>query len=46
MTFGLLKMAQVLGDKQALEDGGRRVIRFHLGSDVAGGLKRLTEALE
>jgi hypothetical protein len=45
MTFGTLKMAQVLGDKRALEDAGRRVIRFHLETDVIGGLKRLTEML-
>jgi transaldolase/glucose-6-phosphate isomerase len=45
MSFGVLKMAQALGDKQALLDGGRRVIRFHLGDDVVGGLKLLTEAV-
>jgi transaldolase/glucose-6-phosphate isomerase len=45
MTFGVLKMSQALGDKQALLDGGRRVIRFHLGDDVVGGLKKLQEAL-
>jgi transaldolase/glucose-6-phosphate isomerase len=45
MTFGVLKMAQVLGDKQALLDAGRRVIRFHLGDDVVGGLKLLSKAL-
>ena len=41
LTFGVLKEAQVLGDRQALLDAGRRVIRLHLGSDVAGGLARL-----
>jgi transaldolase/glucose-6-phosphate isomerase len=45
ITFGVLKAAQALGDGQALRDAGRRVIRFHLGSDVVGGLKQLTEAL-
>jgi transaldolase/glucose-6-phosphate isomerase len=45
MTFGVLKVAQALGDKQALLDAGRRVIRFHLGTDVVGGLKELTEGL-
>ncbi|MEE9616238.1 MAG: transaldolase, partial [Anaerolineae bacterium] len=45
ISFGVLKMAQVLGDRQALLDAGRRVIRFHLGDDVVGGLKRLTEAM-
>ncbi len=41
MSFGVLKMAQALGDKQALLDSGRRVIRFHLGDDVVGGLNLL-----
>jgi glucose-6-phosphate isomerase/CheY-like chemotaxis protein len=45
VTFGVLIAAQALGDRQALLDSGRRVIRFHLGSDVVGGLKRLTEAV-
>jgi transaldolase/glucose-6-phosphate isomerase len=45
MSFGLLKMAQVLGDKQALSDNERRVIRFHLGSDVVGSLRKLAEML-
>ncbi len=45
MTFGLLKMAQALGDKKALLDNGRSVIRFHLGSDVVGGLTRLAAML-
>jgi transaldolase/glucose-6-phosphate isomerase len=45
ITFGVLKAAQALGDYQALLDAGRRVIRFHLGKDIVGGLKRLTEAL-
>ena len=43
ITFGVIKMAQVLGDRQALLDVGRRVILFHLGQDVVGGLKQLTE---
>ncbi len=41
MSFGVLKMAQALGDGQALRDANRRVIRFHLGSDVAGELRQL-----
>jgi glucose-6-phosphate isomerase len=45
ITFGVLKAAQALGDRQALLDAGRRVIRFHLGEDVAGGLKKLGETL-
>ncbi len=45
LTFGVLKEAQSLGDRQALLDAGRRVIRFHLGRDVDGGLRRLAEGL-
>jgi transaldolase/glucose-6-phosphate isomerase len=41
ITFGVLKAAQALGDRQALEDAGRRVIRFYLGEDVIDGLDRL-----
>ena len=43
ITFGVLKMAQSLGDKQALSDVDRRVIRFHLGNDVVGGLRALVQ---
>jgi glucose-6-phosphate isomerase len=46
LSFGVLIDAQALGDRQALLDAGRRVIRVHLGGDdVAGGLGRLAEAL-
>jgi transaldolase/glucose-6-phosphate isomerase len=45
ITFGVLKAAQALGDQQALLDTGRRVIRFHLGKDVIGGLHRLAGVL-
>ncbi|MFQ5857881.1 MAG: glucose-6-phosphate isomerase, partial [Anaerolineae bacterium] len=45
ITFGVLKAAQALGDRQALLDAGRRVIRFHLGDNVVGGLKQLADAL-
>jgi len=41
ITFGVLKMAQALGDGQALLDTGRRVIRFDLGDDVTGGFRKL-----
>ncbi len=46
MTFGVLKAAQAAGDRQALLNAGRRVIRFHLGTDVRGGLHRLDTALQ
>ncbi len=45
ITFGVLKTAQALGDRQALLDEGRSVIRFDLGTDITGGLTRLTNAL-
>lgn len=44
-TFGALIRAQALGDFQALRQRGRRVVRVHLGRDVAGGLARLAEVL-
>jgi hypothetical protein len=39
ITFGVLKNAQAFGDRQALVNAGRSVVRFHLGSDIIGGLK-------
>ncbi len=41
LSFSVLKMAQALGDRNALEEAGRRVMRFHLGGDVSGGIERL-----
>lgn len=41
MSFGVLIKAQALGDSDALRQAGRRVIRFHLGDDVARGLRQL-----
>jgi hypothetical protein len=41
ITFGVLERAQALGDRQAMEDAGRRVIRFHLGEDVIEALDQL-----
>jgi len=43
ITFGLLEKAQALGDRQAMEDADRRVIRFHLGDDVLEALDQLAE---
>jgi glucose-6-phosphate isomerase len=45
LTFGVLKQAQVFGDRQALLNAGRRAIRIHLGGDPAEGISRLTAAL-
>jgi transaldolase/glucose-6-phosphate isomerase len=41
ITFGVLEEAQALGDRQAMEEAGRRVIRFHLGQDVLEGFDNL-----
>ena len=46
MSFGILKMAQVFGDRKALLNAGRKVIRFHMVKDVIGGVNRLTGAIE
>jgi hypothetical protein len=45
MSFGVLKNAQALGDRQALLDAGRRVITFDVDNDVEEGLKRLSNAV-
>ncbi len=41
LTFGVVEAAQARGDLEALASRGRRVLRVHLGDDVAAGLKRL-----
>ena len=41
VSFGLLKAAQARGDYEALRSLGRRIIRFHLGKDVPGGLDKI-----
>ncbi|PIV07283.1 MAG: glucose-6-phosphate isomerase [Syntrophobacterales bacterium CG_4_8_14_3_um_filter_58_8] len=45
LSFGVLKQAQVFGDRQALINAGRRVIRIHLHEDPADGISSLTAAL-
>lgn len=42
MSFGVLKMAQALGDAQALRNAGRQVLRLHLGK---AGFKALDGAI-
>jgi transaldolase/glucose-6-phosphate isomerase len=46
VSFAVLKLAQALGDKQALKDNQRRVIRIHLGTDVPTDLERLLSGFE
>jgi len=43
--FGVLKTAAAMGDRMALLEKGRRVIRLHLGKDVGRGLLYLEKAL-
>ncbi len=45
ISFGILELAQALGDMQALREAGRRVIHFHLGADIAGGLASLVRSV-
>ncbi|MGI0090559.1 MAG: transaldolase [Nitrososphaerales archaeon] len=44
LTFGVVKAAEALGDRKALEEQRRSVIRIHLG-DVDTGLNYLRESL-
>ncbi|HEX4579232.1 MAG TPA: bifunctional transaldolase/phosoglucose isomerase, partial [Candidatus Dormibacteraeota bacterium] len=44
-SFSILKQAQAQGDLQSLRDHGRRVIRLHIGGDLAVGLSRLTDSV-
>jgi transaldolase / glucose-6-phosphate isomerase len=45
-TFGVVKAAQARGDFQVLADRGRRVLRIHVGADVAAGLAKLGQAVQ
>jgi len=45
ISFGVLKNAQVLGDRQALLENKRKVITFHLGEDVVEGIEKLLKGL-
>lgn len=45
LSFGVLALAQAMGDFQALRNGEREVIRFHISGDVAQGVMRLADSL-
>lgn len=45
VSFGVLEAAQAMGDRQALVDRGRRVLRLHLGPDAESALHALAAAL-
>ena len=44
-TFGVVKAAQARGDFDVLAQRGRRVLRVHLGADLAAGLHTLQTAM-
>jgi len=46
IAFGVLKMAQALGDQQALQDAARRVIRIHIQTEVDQGIQLIIKALQ
>lgn len=41
ITFGVLKTAQMLGDRQALKDAGRRVMALHFKGAPVVGLRKM-----
>ncbi len=43
LTFGALNAAQAKGDRQALTEAGRRILRFHFRTNPAAGLKAVAE---
>jgi len=43
ISFGVLIAAQAMGDRQALEEAGRRVLRLQVLSQVAEAMRKLTE---
>ncbi|MBI3320775.1 MAG: glucose-6-phosphate isomerase [Candidatus Omnitrophica bacterium] len=46
MTFGVLKQAQALGDFQAMQQRGRRILRVHLLTSPERGLQHVMRAVE
>jgi transaldolase/glucose-6-phosphate isomerase len=46
LSFGTLIRSQALGDAQALQNSGRKVIRFHIYGEVVTGLEAMLQTLE
>jgi transaldolase/glucose-6-phosphate isomerase len=44
--FSILKQAQAAGDFEAIQGRGRRIIRLHLGNDIAQGLAAFARAIQ
>lgn len=45
ISFGILKDAQAMGDRQALLNAGRQVISIDLGNDIFKGFKTLSDMI-
>ncbi len=45
LSFNIVEAAQAQGDLQVLVERGRRVLRLHLGRDVAGALAHLLDLM-
>jgi len=45
-SFGIVKAAEARGDFEVLAERGRRVLRLHLGADIATGLATLKTAVQ
>lgn len=45
-TFGVLKQAQALGDVQAMQQRGRRILRIHIRGNPEVAMRRLTNAID
>ena len=45
MTFGVLLAAQSLGDRQALLEAGRKVLRINLGKNATANLRKIAELI-
>jgi hypothetical protein len=46
ISFGTLKTAQALGDRQALIDAGRAVMTIDLGKEIEKGIEKLIEMVD
>ncbi len=46
VSFGVLVLAQAMGDRQALVDAGRRVIHFHFSRGTAKGISLLASSIQ
>ena len=44
-SFGTLQAAQALGDRQALQEAGRPMVRCHLGTQVVAWRRQFNQAL-